>query len=333
VARIDLTGNTVHYYLSDHLRSTSMVISSSGGIEQDSDYSPFGTEYTTTSGPNHYKFTSKERDTESGLDYFGARYYSNPLGRWLTPDWSATPVPIPYANLSDPQSLNQYGYVRNNPSKALDSDGHCEVDGEKHGSVWCFFHAIGFTETKAEEQARIRLEWHRLHRDEDWAIKYHNETGWWPDEVMAAGILAYASVYSGTPEAPSEGAPAADSSEGAPAQLQPYEEEGGHHIPAKSAFRGAAGYDLNKALAIPNAELQRLGLSHTNITTAQMELYRSFAQTGSKLTWQAVENIETQALVRAGMNQNMARQTVQTAIRELQKAGVAGPTRIPWGGK
>src|SRR5262249_14588519 len=70
VARIDLPAGTVHYYLSDHLRSTAMVISSSGGIEQDSDYSPFGTEYTTTAGPNHYKFNSKERDTESGLDYF-----------------------------------------------------------------------------------------------------------------------------------------------------------------------------------------------------------------------------------------------------------------------
>ena len=66
---------------------------------------------------------------------------------------------------------------------------------------------------------------------------------------------------------------------------------------------------------------------------AQMELYKGFAQTGSSLTWQAVDNIETQALVQAGMNQNIARQTVQTAISELQKAGVDGPTRIPWGGK
>src|SRR6185312_788859 len=88
-ARIDLANNSVHYYLSDHLNSTSMVISSAGVVEDESDYSAFGTEYPiASSGANHYKFTGKERDTESGLDYFGARYYSNAFGRFLTPDWA-----------------------------------------------------------------------------------------------------------------------------------------------------------------------------------------------------------------------------------------------------
>jgi RHS repeat-associated protein len=71
--------------------------------------------------------TGKERDTESGLDYFGARYYGNALGRFLTPDWSAKPVTIPYADLHDPQTLNLYGYVGNNPLSRRDADGH-EVD-------------------------------------------------------------------------------------------------------------------------------------------------------------------------------------------------------------
>jgi RHS repeat-associated protein len=125
-ARIDLPANTVHYYLSDHLNSTSQVVSSSGVIEEESDYSPFGTEVIVTGpGANHYKFTGKERDSESGLDYFGARYYSNGLGRFITPDWSAIPVPVPYADLSDPQSLNQYTYVRNIPTTNVDADGHC----------------------------------------------------------------------------------------------------------------------------------------------------------------------------------------------------------------
>jgi hypothetical protein len=69
LARIDLIGGTVHYYLSDHLNSTSMVVSASGVPEEESDYSPFGTEYVVTGpGTNHYKFTGKERDSESGLD-------------------------------------------------------------------------------------------------------------------------------------------------------------------------------------------------------------------------------------------------------------------------
>ncbi len=72
-------------------------------------------------------FTGKERDSETGLDFFGARYYSGAQGRWTTPDWSATPQPVPYADLRDPQTLNLYGYVRNNPLKTSDPDGHCEI--------------------------------------------------------------------------------------------------------------------------------------------------------------------------------------------------------------
>src|SRR6266481_9274280 len=74
-----------------------------------------------------YKFTGKERDTESGLDYFGARYYGSTMGRWLSPDWGEKPMAIPYAQYDDPQSLNLYGYVRNNPITGIDADGHCWV--------------------------------------------------------------------------------------------------------------------------------------------------------------------------------------------------------------
>jgi RHS repeat-associated protein len=125
LARIDLLGSTVHCYLSDHLNSTSMVISGAGAVEDESDYSPFGTEYVlASSGLNHYKFTSKERDSESGLDYFGARYYSSPLGRFITPDWAAKAMAVPYAEFADPQSLNLYSYVRNVPTTRFDVDGH-----------------------------------------------------------------------------------------------------------------------------------------------------------------------------------------------------------------
>jgi len=58
------------------------------------------------------------------LDYFGARYYSNGLGRFVSADWSAVPVPVPYAHMSDPQTLNLYSYVRNIPTTTIDADGH-----------------------------------------------------------------------------------------------------------------------------------------------------------------------------------------------------------------
>src|SRR5579864_6089432 len=72
-----------------------------------------------------YKFTGKERDTESGLDMFGARYYASSLGRFTIPDWAAKPTAVPYASFGNPQSLNLYSYVNNNPTTTRDPDGHC----------------------------------------------------------------------------------------------------------------------------------------------------------------------------------------------------------------
>ena len=75
-----------------------------------------------------HHFTGKERDTESGNDYFDARYYSSAMGRFMSPDWSAKEEPVPYAKLDNPQTLNLYGYMRNNPLGGVDQDGHCSGD-------------------------------------------------------------------------------------------------------------------------------------------------------------------------------------------------------------
>jgi RHS repeat-associated protein len=84
--------------------------------------------------PSH--FTGKEHDAESGNDYFGARYYASAMGRFMSPDWAAKVTPVPYAELSDPQSLNLYSYVRNNPLSRADPDGHCDAPSNlKAGQV------------------------------------------------------------------------------------------------------------------------------------------------------------------------------------------------------
>jgi len=85
--------------------------------------------------PDH--FTGKELDAEDGLNYFGARYYSSSLGRFITPDWAAKPAAIPYAVLGDPQSLNLYSYVRNRPTAMVDPDGHFGGDGQCKGLANC----------------------------------------------------------------------------------------------------------------------------------------------------------------------------------------------------
>ena len=73
--------------------------------------------------------TGKEHDSESGNDYFFARYYASTMGRFMSPDWSAEVEPVPYAKLDDPQSLNLYAYVRNSPIILFDPDGHGGCNG------------------------------------------------------------------------------------------------------------------------------------------------------------------------------------------------------------
>ncbi len=125
VARREFPGNAISYYFSDYLKRASVITDSAGSIKSESDYYPWGSELQFTSNDsNHYKFTGKERDAETGLDYFGARYYSNALGRFTSADWSPIPHPVPYADFRDPQTLNLFTFVRNLPTVKLDVDGH-----------------------------------------------------------------------------------------------------------------------------------------------------------------------------------------------------------------
>jgi RHS repeat-associated protein len=144
-----------------------------GQILDESDFYPFGGERViTASTGNPYLFTGKERDPESGLDFFGARYFSSQFARFLQPDEftggpvdafssndAAPPGALPYADITKPQSLNKYTYTYNNPLNFVDPNGHCVVDGEKHGWLWCLGHNLGITKTQKEraDQARQDL--------------------------------------------------------------------------------------------------------------------------------------------------------------------------------
>ncbi|MGA7241146.1 MAG: RHS repeat-associated core domain-containing protein, partial [Bryobacteraceae bacterium] len=127
-ATYDLSGG-LHYELADPLGTKRLQANISGGVENRWTSLPFGNDLNnplTYSGPDatEHHFTQKERDAETGNDYFFARYYTSALGRFTTPDWSAKVEPVPYAQLGDPQSLDLYAYVRNNPIVHVDADGH-----------------------------------------------------------------------------------------------------------------------------------------------------------------------------------------------------------------
>jgi RHS repeat-associated protein len=120
-----------HYHLTDWLGTQRMQANVNGNEEERCYSYPFGDGLNCTgSDATEHHFTSKERDAESGLDYFGARYLSSNLGRFMTPDWAAAPISVPYAQFGDPQSLNLYAYVGNNPNTGIDLDGH---DGIENG--------------------------------------------------------------------------------------------------------------------------------------------------------------------------------------------------------
>jgi RHS repeat-associated protein len=143
------------YLTADHLGSTRLVTDANGAVVQRLDYQPFGgtligsqtegnrnlvTGYAAVTGLT-VKYTGKERDSETGLDYFESRYYSAAQGRFTSPDEFKggivdpftgqdieTNTALPYADITDPQTLNKYAYVRNNPLRYVDPDGHDWTD-------------------------------------------------------------------------------------------------------------------------------------------------------------------------------------------------------------
>jgi RHS repeat-associated protein len=119
-ASTDPAVNT-NYYVDDHLGTAQMETSGGGWPVWEGQFTPFGLELPDGNTAMHYKFTGKERDAESGLDYFKYRMYASSMGRWMSPD----PSKLTYADLGNPQSLNLYNYVGNNPLTRADLDGLC----------------------------------------------------------------------------------------------------------------------------------------------------------------------------------------------------------------
>jgi len=208
-----------HFHLTDWLGTKRMQVSPGGGQDETCTSYPFGDGLNCT-GPDatEHHFTGKERDTESRLDYFGARYLDSNLGRFMTPDWYPDPTEIPYANLGDPQSLNLYSYVHNDPNNGIDSDGHCSsgvatsncMDPTEYGGMAGFMmgeeysaaaHDAWSNLPSAEQDALGTqglgfLDWEAL-RSPDWGyVRANMDTGfaimgWYPIDVVMRGLLAW----------------------------------------------------------------------------------------------------------------------------------------------
>ena len=109
------------YVYPDHLKSSSRMADAAGSQVKAVWYLPFGGDAKETGDAKmRYRYTGKEKD-DTGLYYYGARYYDAALGRFLAAD-SILP------DVYDPQQLNRFAYVRNNPIRLIDPDGHSSTE-------------------------------------------------------------------------------------------------------------------------------------------------------------------------------------------------------------
>jgi RHS repeat-associated protein len=124
----------INWLVPDHLGTPRMIVDQTGALAnlKRHDYLPFGEElfagrstsigYSSGDGVRQ-QFTGQERDVETGLDYFGARYASSTQGRFTSSDTFG-------GSRQSPQTLNLYSYVQNNPIRYTDPTGHFGIDNE-----------------------------------------------------------------------------------------------------------------------------------------------------------------------------------------------------------
>ena len=122
---------STYYYHSDHLGSAQLITDNEGKEYERIEYTPYGEYWIEKRAPEHrtlpFKFTGKERDEETGLYYYGARYLDPKTGRWL----SADPALGEYmagsnsgaGGIYNQVNFNLYHYAGNNPIKYTDPDG------------------------------------------------------------------------------------------------------------------------------------------------------------------------------------------------------------------
>ena len=139
--------NILEYYHPDHLRSSSLLTDGNGNRIQHHEYSAFGRDRYTESAtafPVSRRYTGQVLDEDTGLYFYGARYYDADSGRFIQAD-----LLIP--DLGNPQSYNRYSYVLNNPLRYTDPNGRWPFDelraqwqldaaavrlGQLHGKDW-----------------------------------------------------------------------------------------------------------------------------------------------------------------------------------------------------
>jgi len=119
-------GARVKFLVGDHLGSTAVTTSASGGFETETRYYPWGeARWSSGSSPTDYQFTGQQKVASIGLYFYNSRFYDAYLNQWIQPD---SIIPDPYTSAD----WNRYSYVRYNPLKYVDPSGHFCYDSESN---------------------------------------------------------------------------------------------------------------------------------------------------------------------------------------------------------
>ncbi|MGL4426370.1 MAG: hypothetical protein ACRCUQ_01250, partial [Alphaproteobacteria bacterium] len=106
----------------------------------------------------------------------------------------------------------------------------------------------------------------------------------------------------------------------------------GHHVHAKKAFEGHPNYDPRKGFSISDELMEKVGIRHEDVTTAQQKLFRELAASGSPNTMREHTRIAVDALMEGGcQSREVAKKIVAESLQSLRKTGVTQPMNIPWG--
>jgi RHS repeat-associated protein len=271
------------------------------------------------------KYTGKERDQETGLDYFIARYYSGAQGRFTSPDefpggivdpitgqQVGQPGPLPYADITDPQTVNKYAYVRNNPLRYVDPDGHALDTIADVGFIIYDVYQIakgGATTTNLLALGADVV---------GAAVPLATGLG----TAVRAGRAAERGMH-----AVESGAHAAEGvhaiAEGTIGELRAAGKADAHHVIQDAAAKKIPGYNTNHAPGIQLPGPSTAATPHGAATAVQR-------QAGGG-TYSAERRIGYKALRKAGLTPQQARRQIQRADEYFRTLGVTGETatRIP----
>jgi len=180
---------SLYYNFSDHLNSSSITLDSNGNYVNLADYYPFGSARINIQPGAYnptYKFTDQEYDSESGIYYFGARFYDQRIGRFVQSD----PLSLSLANegelknltgngqkhlLSNPQNLNYYSYAGNNPIIYIDPDGNVRWSfGSMLSNTYNAFKNYGGLITECIDAYRANANYQAVEKTKQYYNDYNN---------------------------------------------------------------------------------------------------------------------------------------------------------------